>query len=97
MGHPGPARTVTVLRSGEGEAYWAAAWECAWECSWATPECLWASWEWSWALVECSWPSSWLPGFVVLGGGVVGFGGFFAMVGCGAVRFVCHGVLQCVR
>jgi hypothetical protein len=52
-----------------------------------------------------------VAGFVVLGGGVVGFGGFFVMVttpagkerppgtpmGCGAVRFVCHGVLQCVR
>jgi hypothetical protein len=52
-----------------------------------------------------------VAGFVVVGGFVVGFGGFFVMVttpagkerppgtpmGCGAVRFVCHGVLQCVQ
>jgi hypothetical protein len=34
-----------------------------------------------------------VAGFVVLGCGVVGFGGFFVVGGCGAVRFVCHGNL----
>ena len=38
-----------------------------------------------------------VAGFVVLGGGVVGSGGFFVMMSGGAVSFVCHGVLQCVR
>jgi hypothetical protein len=33
-----------------------------------------------------------VAGFVVLGCGVVGFGGFFVTVGGGAVGFVCHGV-----
>jgi hypothetical protein len=33
-----------------------------------------------------------VAGFVVLGCGVVGFGGFFVVGGCGAVSFVCHGV-----
>jgi hypothetical protein len=32
-----------------------------------------------------------VAGFVVLGCGVVGFGGFFVMMGGGAVGFVCHG------
>ena len=34
-----------------------------------------------------------VAGFVVLGCGVVGFGGFFVMMGGGAVGFVCHGYL----
>ena len=32
-----------------------------------------------------------VAGFVVLGCGVVGFGGFFVVGGGGAVGFVCHG------
>ena len=32
-----------------------------------------------------------VAGLVVLGCGVVGFGGFFVMMGCGLVSFVCHG------
>jgi hypothetical protein len=32
-----------------------------------------------------------VAGFVVLGCGVVGLGGFFVVGGCGAVGFVCHG------
>jgi hypothetical protein len=34
-----------------------------------------------------------VAGFMVLGCGVVGLGGFFVVGGCGAVRFVCHGDL----
>lgn len=36
-----------------------------------------------------------VAGLVVVGSGVVGFGGFFVMMGGGAVGFVCHGNLQC--
>ncbi len=66
-----------------------------------------SSWEDSWAWAECWWASLGVlvglggvlvgffvvAGLVVLGGGVVGLGGFFVVGGCGAVSFVCHGNL----